>query len=182
MGMSEPLSWDDLIGRNTDWKQKGEAQQQRAKEGVLNATNNYMQAQVNDMLAPPVKKKRKKKRKVEAPIQSKIIKAIKAHGATNVERTNSGQIEIPNGDGTFRWFNGGTKGKADIHCVYRGIRFALEVKVPKTATTKKTYTSKLQKKYLNKFAKNGGCAAVVRSVDDAIQVLMSGEVGEVVKW
>lgn len=126
-------------------------------------------------------KPRKKKRKVEAPIQARIIKALKKHGAINVEKTGAGRIPVKR-NGKTEYIFVGNGGKADIHCVYRNIRFALEVKVPKTADTNKTYASKAQKAYLNKFASQGGCAAVVRSVDEAIKVLMEGKVGEVVMW
>lgn len=126
-------------------------------------------------------KPRKKKRKVEAPIQARIIKALKKHGAVNVEKTGAGRIPVKR-NGKTEYIFVGNGGKADIHCVYRNIRFALEVKVPKTETTKKTYASKVQKAYLNRFANNGGCSAVVRSVDDAIKVLIEGKIGEVVMW
>ena len=173
------LDWDELLATTEPSK----AIADDARAGVANAMAGYvdrMAQEVELMLAPPVKKPRKKKVKHEAKVQTKIMKHLgKLEGVTELERTNAGNVPIPNGDGTFRYAQMGKGGKVDIHFKYYGVPWALEVKIIEPY---KTYATKKQKAYMVAHIGRGGMAAVVRSVEDVIKVLACTEGGEVVQW
>ena len=173
------IDWDELLATTEPSRAKAD----EARVGVANAMAGYVDRMAQDvemMMAPPVKKPRKKKVKHEANVQSKIMKYLgKLDGVTELERTNAGNAPIPNGDGTFRYARMGKKGKVDIHLKYHGVPWALEVKIIKPY---KTYATKDQKKYMIAHVERGGMAAVVRSVEDVIKVLECTDKGKVVQW
>ena len=63
------------------------------------------------------------------------------------------------------------KGVSDILLLHKGQSIFIEVKVPKTATTKKTYQSKEQKEFMKNVIKNGCVYLVARSVEDISDII-----------
>ena len=85
----------------------------------------------------------------EARLRTKIVRALNDHGGFFfvVHQTQYGQVGI-----------------ADILGVYHGVFFALEVKRPGRIHT----LTENQDRFLQRVRKNGGKAAVVTTLDDAM--------------
>lgn len=108
-----------------------------------------------------------KPRAPEHGIQAAILTYLSTQKRdTFAWRNNSGALVVP-GAGTHarRFVRYGMKGSADIIGVCRGIMFALEVKQPGR------YPTPDQKAFLAEVTRCGGIGTVVRSVDDAMDII-----------
>ena len=63
------------------------------------------------------------------------------------------------------------KGVSDILLLHKGQSVFIEVKVPKSIYTKKTYQSKEQKNFEEKINNNGGIYIVARCVEDLSSII-----------
>ena len=91
---------------------------------------------------------------LESSIQSRIVAALRKRGAYVAK------------------FSAGDVGTPDLLICYEGRFFGMEVKQPKR------YPTKIQRHRLEQITLAGGVGIVVRSVDDAMDILDSTEVTE----
>lgn len=103
----------------------------------------------------------------EAQIQGAIMDYLSMLPDCKPIRVNAGQVPIAPKPGQRgkRFYRGVPAGTADIIGCYDGRFFALEVKAPGGKLTAR------QAAFLEEIREMGGIAAVVRSVDDAIEAL-----------
>lgn len=91
-------------------------------------------------------------KKLESPLQNKIIEWLKEHKVWHFRYTASTTFGIP-----------------DIVCLYKGKFVNIEVKRPDG----KGVASGLQKKMIESINNNGGIARVVESLDEVVQIFES---------
>jgi len=106
-----------------------------------------------------------KKETPETPILRAVCEYLKAEGHYFFRINN-----IPVYDPRIKVFRAmpkySVKGVSDIVVLAEGNAYFIEIKVPKTATTKKTYQSKDQKQFEKDLTKNGIFYLVARGVED----------------
>ena len=183
--MTKTLTEDELFGPN--WREESERKRQEARQRAMGALqrhglrvanmSDFEQARMENKQRRKKKKRNKldsKGRELEWVIQGRIVKHLKKVGATDIQRRNSGNITTERG----HYVKMSNRGTSDLHCVFNGKKYALEVKRPNP----RTVASDDQRDYLNMKAEHGFVCAVVRSVEDVMFVLEHGKVGEVVMW
>lgn len=123
---------------------------------------------IPDAPKPRAKKPQEKVVILEKEVQKAIMDMLKVHPKVVFRaRFNRGVMQSSyNGKDSFTQFNS-QKGFSDIHGMLRGGKsFYLEVKRPSGGVV-----SPDQKQFLDMIVAGGGIAGVVRSVDDALELL-----------
>lgn len=116
---------------------------------------------------------KRRNRKIEDTIHNQIAEYLRmiepqidGFWWTSIENRFSGQWE-----GGRRKERGCRAGVPDIFTLYKGKSLWLEVKVPKTETTRQTEQSDVQKEVAAKIEYCGGSVKVVRTIDDVCNAL-----------
>lgn len=103
----------------------------------------------------------------EAQVLKAVLRALELHpSVAKVWRMNTGSGNLARKSGHSQWINFGFKGSPDIHGYMKdGTYLAIEVKKLSGVV------SDDQKQFIADVLKNGGCAGIARSVEDAFKII-----------